>query len=510
MRLLPRRLGRAALLALAFLAAASGWVLRPDLIRALRGQPTADDALIASVLAVIREHYADSLGERDLRLRAVEGILRSLPDKYSSLLREGELKGYTEILEGTSGDVGIRLLEGPLGLVVQEVAAGSPAGLRGIRSGDRILAIEDAPALGWSALRGEQALRGEPGSAIRIKLRHPGEPEAVTTVVRRARAQRPAPVTRVLGPGIGYVRLASLTRGTADAVTSAVNRMVAQGARAVVLDLRNNPGGLLSEATALLDRFLDRGAVIGSVEGRGTPKIQRIVATNDQRWPKLKVVVLVNAATASAAEIVAAGLMENGRGTVIGEHTFGKGLVQSTVKLDSATAVRISTARWITPGGRALNGGRGARGGVEPNLAVPPWRPSAGDSALIAAVGRRADEFRRVLEAAIARREWAPSVPKNDSTLTRSPEFRRLARRLRAAGFTLTADQLVQGEALLRQEYAVLVAAQGTLRIAAPEQPVLPDAQLLAAVKWLAGSRESGMGSGEWGKSASRTDEAGR
>ena len=192
--------------------------------------------LAGTVPATFGQPFLDAAAA-ELEQRCRLGHLRSLPDRYSALLREGELKGYTEILEGTSGDVGLRLLEGPLGLVVEEVAAGSPAALRGIRPGDRILAIEEAPALGWSALRGEQALRGEPGSVIRIRLRHPGEPEPVTAAVRRARAQRPAPATRVLGPGIGYVRLANLTRGTADRVTAAVNRMVAQGARAVVLDL---------------------------------------------------------------------------------------------------------------------------------------------------------------------------------------------------------------------------------------------------------------------------------
>jgi hypothetical protein len=134
-----------------FLVAASGWVIRPELLRALRGEQSDDIALIESVLAVIRQHYADSLGERDLRLRAVEGILRNLPDNYSALLADGELKGYRELLEGTSGDVGLRLLDGPLGLSVGEVMPGSPAALRGIRPGDRILTIEDAPTLSWSA-----------------------------------------------------------------------------------------------------------------------------------------------------------------------------------------------------------------------------------------------------------------------------------------------------------------------------------------------------------------------
>lgn len=488
-----RRPIRIALLSLAFLVAGSGWLLRPELIRAIRGQSAGDDALVENVLAIIREHYADSLGERDLRLRAVEGILRSLPDKYSSLLTEGELGGYRELLEGSAGDVGLRLLDGPLGLTVEEVGEGSPSDLRGVRPGDRVLAIEDAPTQGWSALRGEQALRGEPGSALRIRIRHPGETEASVAVLRRERAQRLAPLTRRLGPGIGYLRLGSITRGTADQVSRGLTRLVSDGARAVVLDLRNNPGGLLNEATALLDRLLDAGATMGTVEGRGHPRNQRIVSTGGQRWPGVRLVVLVNAATASAAEIIAAGVKENGRGTVVGEHTYGKGIMQSTVRLASGAAVRISTARWITPSGASLNGRGGEKGGIEPNLVVPPWHPAPGDSALAEAIGPRADQFRQVLERVVALREWSPRPIAGDSLPPDPGSFRRLAKRLRAAGFSLSTEQLSRGEALLQQEYAVLLAPQGGLRVNVPiTMPVLPDAQLAAAVRYLQGAAGSG------------------
>jgi carboxyl-terminal processing protease len=479
----PRRFVRVWLLGLLVLAAGSGWVLRPDLVRALRGQPAGDDALVERVLAIIREHYADSLGERDLRLRAVEGILRSLPDKYSSLLTEGELKGYSDLLEGSAGDVGLRLLDGPLGLTVQEVGGGSPAEDHGLRSGDRVLAIEDAPTRGWSALRGEQALRGEPGSAVRIRVRHPGDDQVVVEVMRRQRAKRLHPLSRILGPGIGYIRIGSITRGTAEAVSAAMNGLVSGGARALVLDLRNNPGGLLSEATTLLDRLLDAGATMGTVEGRGHPRSQRVVATGGQRWPGVRVVVLVNAATASAAEIIAAGLKENGRGTVVGEHTFGKGMMQSTVRLDSGASVKISTARWLTPSGSSLNGTPGAKGGIEPNLVVPPWQPAPGDWMLAQAIGARADLFRQIFEIAVARKEWAPR-PAEDTLPARPALFQKLAKRLNRGGIKLKSEQLAK-------------AAQGVLRIPVPPAgPVLPDAQLAAAVRLLQSGAVSGDGAG--------------
>jgi hypothetical protein len=268
--------------------------------------------------------------------------------------------------------------------------------------------------------------------------------------------------------------------------------MTGEGARAVVLDLRNNPGGLVEEATALLDLFLDQGARIGTVQGRSLDRVRRFISGGRQRWPGLKVVVLVNAATASAAEIIAAGLKENRRATVVGEHTVGKGLVQSTIPLGPNLAVRLSTAHWLTPAGRALNG-TGPGGGVEPDLVVLPWKPSAGDSALRSAIGARSDEVRLVLERMIARGEWHGLANQADLAATRRAEVRRLAARLAAAGIPLAPEKLARGAGLLGQEYAVIAATQG-LFPAPARSPDLPDRQLNAAVRLLQGEVEGGVG----------------
>src|ERR1041384_88223 len=492
LRLPGHRFRRFALITGFVLVAASGWIFPPGVIRALRGDHSPEDALIEGVLGIIRQHYADSLDERDLRLRAVEGILRSLPDRYSTLLVDDQLKSYQDLLEGTSGDVGVGFVDGPLGLTVGEVLPGSPAAARGVRPGDRVLAIEDAPTDDWSAFRGEQALRVEPGSSVRIRLRHPGDPEVAGVVLRRTRLRAMGPGLRILGPAVGYIRLGSLSRGSARTVQAAVTRMTGEGARAVVLDLRTNPGGLVEEATALLDLFLDQGARIGTVQGRSLDRVRRFVSGGRQRWPGLKVVVLVNAATASAAEIIAAGLKENRRATVVGEHTVGKGLVQSTIPLGPNLAVRLSTAHWLTPAGRALHG-PGPGGGVEPDPVVLPWKPSAGDSALRSAIGTRSDEVRLVLERMIARGEWHGLANQADLAATRRAEVRRLAARLAAAGIPLAPEKLARGAGLLGQEYAVIAATQG-LFPAPARSPDLPDRQLNAAAPVLQGEVEGGVG----------------
>lgn len=479
-----RRLLRAGAYVLLLAAAGSGWFIRPEIIRELRRPATP---LVDDVLELIRTHYADSLGEDDLRMRAVTGILRSLPDPYASVLATGDLKGYRDLLEGASGDAGLRLLEGPLGLTVGEVVSGSPAERAGIRPGDRVLRIEQVDAGDWSIPRAEQALTGEPGTRVSLTLRRPEATEWRSVTLARVRLRDVSPSGRLLGPDVGYIRLAAVTRGTTAAVEQAVARMVREGARGIVLDLRGNRGGLLEEATSILELFLDAGTPLGTVQGRNASGSHRMVSGSRQRWPGLNVVVLVNAETASAAEVIAAGLQDNHRALLVGQPTYGKSHVQGTLRLSEDLSVRISIAKWITPSGHRLDREKGSV--LVPDVVVSPWRPSAGDEALLTAIGKRADGFRRVLEEAIRDGAWQP--PAEDSTADSTDTYRKLARRLGKAGFQITVDELAAGSGLLEQEWAVLIAARAETR--SPERrPRAADAQLLAAWKALESGR-SGM-----------------
>lgn len=480
-----RRILRASLLAALFAVAASGWFVRPELLREFRQWRTPSTPLVDDVLELIRRHYADSLGEDDLRFRAVTGILRSLPDPYASLLASGDLKGYRDLLEGSSGDVGLRLLEGPLGLTVAEVIPGSPSHRTGVRSGDRVLGVHGLSVIGWTAPRAEQALRGEPGTRVALRLRRPGADEVRQHLLTRVRIRDVGPAVRLLGPGVGYIRLVNLSRGSTEAVQRSVSRLVDEGARGVVLDLRGNPGGLLEEATAILELFLDPGTSMGSVQGRDVKGTRQLIAGARQRWPGLQVIVLVNPETASAAEIIASALQENHRAAVVGQRTFGKGHVQGTLRLSDELSVRISVAKWLTPGGHRLDR---EGGGVVPDVVVSPWRPGPGDDSLRAAIGARADDFRRVLEEAVRRGEWLPAEDSTGATL--EVNYRALSRRARAAGFTFTPRQLAAGVALLEQEWAVLVAAEADLAGQPSRAPRVPDTQLLTAWRMLEGGEK--------------------
>jgi len=482
----PPRLIRPLLYLALLTVAGSGWVIRPEVLRELQQLRAPESPLVNDVLELIRRHYADSLDEKDLRLRAVKGILHSLPDPYASLLAAGDLKGYRDLLEGSSGDAGLRLLDGPLGPTVGEVVSRSPADRAGIRPGDRVLRVDRVEAVGWSAPRAEQALRGEPGSRVALTLRRPEESEVRETRLDRVHLRDGNPAMRLLGPDIGYIRLSALTRGSKRSVESAVVKLVSEGARGLVLDLRGNRGGLLEEATSVLEMFLDAGSPIGTVQGRGKRGTTKLVAMAGQRWPGLNVIVLVNAETASAAEVIAATLQDNHRAVLIGQPTYGKSHVQGTLKLSDGLSVRISIARWITPKGRRLD--RESGNVVVPDVVVSPWKPSPGDEALRLAIGARADQFRRVFEEAVRRGEWRPA----EDSLSSSDD-RALQRRLRKAGITITSAELSGGAGLLEQEWAVLVAAHAEHTPPQTGPRRAPDKQLLAAWRMLeAGEAGSG------------------
>jgi carboxyl-terminal processing protease len=481
----PPRLIRPVLYLALLAIAGSGWVIRPEVLRELKQFRQPESPLISDVLDLIRRHYADSLGEEDLRLRAVKGILHGLPDPYASLLASGDLRGYRDMLEGSSGDAGLRLLDGPLGPTVGEVVAYSPADRAGIRPGDRVIRVDRVEAIEWSAPRAEQALRGEPGSRVTLTVRSPEASELREVRLDRVRLRDGNQARRLLGPGIGYIRLSALTRGSTRAVETAVSRLVSEGATGLVLDLRSNRGGLLEEATSLLEMFLDAGSPIGTVQGRDKRGTHKLVARGGQRWPGLNVIVLVNAETASAAEVIAATLQDNHRAVLIGQPTYGKSHVQGTLRLSDGLSVRISIARWITPKGRRLD--RESGDVVVPDVVVSPWKPTSGDQALRQVIGARADQFRRVFEEAVRRGEWQPA---EDSL--GSPDHRALQRRLKKAGIAIGSEELAEGGGLLEQEWAVLVAAHAESKPAPTGRPRAPDKQLLAAWRMLEAGETAG------------------
>jgi carboxyl-terminal processing protease len=345
-------------------------------------QPWARERLLSTALDSVRVNFLDSLPERELLRRAVSGMLRELNDPYAALLERDGVTAYRGTLRGESQNLGLVLRLGRANVVVRRVVPGSPAALAGLRAGDEVLLVDGRRASdAWSTTRPSAGVADSAGvmssDTVRLRIaRLVGQPDTTTVALVRSAWRTPAVLEALLvAEGVGYTRLATASTGSAQELERAVEALVARGARSLVLDLRGNPGGLFDEGVQMASLFLSRGDLVASLERRGDAGHQPQYVRRT-RWPGLPLVVLVDQQTASSAELVAAALRDHGRALLVGEPTYGKGLVQRVVNLTSEMSLRLTTARWLPPSGVAVTrreerGGR-VTGGLAPDVYVTP------------------------------------------------------------------------------------------------------------------------------------------
>src|SRR5216117_2763742 len=252
-------------------------------------------------------------------------------------------------------DLIARLNPRPLRGRVGERRHDTPAERAGIQSGNQIIALDGRSTEGWKNDQAVKQLRGEPGSAVELKVRRVGVEGPLAFKLTRATIHiRSVQVSMMLDDRVGYVLLTPVSETSAQELTDAVNGLVQKGMKSLVLDLRGNPGGLLDQGVALSELFLDPGQEVVETRGRAPTTSKTYRDAKPQPWPNLPVVVLTNGGTASAAEIITGALQDHDRAVVVGTPTFGKGLVQSLWQLTPETALKLTTARWFTPSGRTI------------------------------------------------------------------------------------------------------------------------------------------------------------
>ncbi|MDH4045883.1 MAG: S41 family peptidase, partial [Gemmatimonadota bacterium] len=331
--------------------------------------------------------------------------------------------------------LGIRIEPNDGWIQVVQPLPDTPAERLGVLAGDRIVEVEGESTHEWSSDKAVSRLRGEPGSSVTITVVRPGVPEPVKfTIVRERIHVASVEGGTVLPGGVGFVRLLSVSEASAKELSETITRLRSEGARSFILDLRNNPGGLLNEGVAVTDLFLDRGQTVVETRGRAPGASGVFKASRAQAWADMPMVVLVNGNSASASEIIAGALQDHDRALVVGTTTFGKGLVQSVVELGPGPqALKLTTGRWFTPSGRQLerptrrevmlvaqadadeedaqavadstkpkfftDGGRVVfgGGGIIPDRVVPPDSLSSGEQAFARALGSRVPEYRAAL-----------------------------------------------------------------------------------------------------------------
>jgi carboxyl-terminal processing protease len=296
-----------------------------------------------------------------LQRAAIEGMLRALGDRWSSYYGASEFASFEQALEGRYSGVGVWLRHGTAGDVeIGSVQEGSPADTAGVVPGDVLLAVDGDPLTGGSVDQAAQQLRGEGGTHVRLALRS-SRGERAVRLTRSTFSSTSLTVERLRGQVL-RLTISGFTRGVGREVRNALAEDASAYKGGIVLDLRDNSGGYLDEAVEVASAFLDGGPVV-SYERRGAGvKTLDALGRGNTTTP---VVVLVNGATASAAEVVAAGLQDRGRGVVVGSRTYGKGSVQEPSRLSDGSALELTVGQYLTPSGRSLEGV-----GVDPDVAV--------------------------------------------------------------------------------------------------------------------------------------------
>lgn len=318
---------------------------------------------LREIVERVEHDYVKPVPEQQLLDSAMRGMVGSL-DPYSAYL---DRRQYEEMRATTSGQypgVGVEVAADASGLKILRAIEGSPAARAGVLAGDVIIRIADRP-VGADVDAAVDALRGPPGSAVKLTMLRAGQPEAFDLTLQREQVAVHTVVHTLLEPGYGYLRIANFSDLTAQDASAALDELVADspgGLRGLVLDLRNNPGGVLEAAVAVADMFLDDGVIV-SANGRTADARFRMDATPGDRLSGAPIVVLVDAGSASAAEILAGALHDNERATLVGRRTFGKGSVQTVIPLSDGRALKLTTSLYFTPSGASIH-----ERGIEPDV----------------------------------------------------------------------------------------------------------------------------------------------
>jgi carboxyl-terminal processing protease len=318
------------------------------------------------VFLKVRETYVDSVDDKKLVEGAINGMLASL-DPHSSYLDARDSENMRSQTDGEYGGLGLTVASEDGAVRVIAPTDDTPAARAGIKSGDFITHLDDDLIFGSTLNEAVDKMRGKPGSPIKLTVVRPGQQKPLTFNLTRE-VIKIRPVKWEAKGNVGVIRIASFNRQTGEATRLAVTTLAKQigpDLAGYVIDLRSNPGGLLDQAIDVSDTFLERGEIV-SQRGRGKEDIERYYARSDDLAAGKPVIVLVDEGSASAAEIVAGALQDQKRAIVIGQRTFGKGSVQTLIPLGPETGLRLTTARYYTPGGKSVQ-----EAGIEPDIIVP-------------------------------------------------------------------------------------------------------------------------------------------
>jgi carboxyl-terminal processing protease len=492
----------------------------------LQGSPVrSTPRLFDQVRSIVANRYVDSIQENAIYEKAARGLVRELNDPYSELLTPKTNEEFNRAVGGRYGGVGMLLEEQKNGagtrIVVSRVFPHTPAEEGGVQEGDIITKVDSLTVGGDTKIDSvSNALRGIAGTVVHVTYARPGVIEPIKLSFRRATIHVPAVAySAQFGDHIGYIPLQTFNENTAEEVTAAAEALEKAGAKGLVLDLRDNGGGIVEQSLAVASLFLKEGQPIASVRGRNTP--EEIARATSMHLPtQLPLVVLTDGGTASASEIVSGALQDHDRALVLGTTSFGKGLVQSVFPLDGGYALKITTGKWYTPNGRSIHRERKlladgrlvevkpdsleteaqkknkpafksdagrtvyGGGGITPDIIVPDDTLSTMEQDFYKSVAPKAQAFITTLN------QYAFELKGSPKNFTVTPAWRtELRRRLTAAGVTIDPKYEPVTDKLLDRELDRRVARLVLGDAGAKERFIVDDHQLARAIALLTSAR---------------------
>jgi carboxyl-terminal processing protease len=450
--------------------------------------------LFDDVLSRVADFYVDSIDEKQLYQMAIDGLLDQLHDPYSVYLKRDDFRALSEATSGDYGGLGIQIEVRDGWITVVAPLPETPAERAGIQTGDRIVTLDGRSTEGWKQDQAVKELRGDAGSKVVLKVHRVGIEQPLTFNLTRAtihvRSVDPR-LTMMVDNRVGYIALNPVSQTSAADLATGITELTQKGMQVLILDLRGNPGGLLSQGIAVSDLFLDPGQEVVATRGRAPDANHVYRDAKPQQWPRLPIVVVANGGTASAAEIIAGALQDHDRAVLVGTPTFGKGLVQSLWQLTPETALKLTTARWYTPSGRTIqrlsrnerdqeaqvlaaeqgkdsvadsllfktDKGRVVRGGggIRPDIFVSPDTLTTSERAFVRALGNKIPVYWDVRSSYALELKAAGTIKDPSFTVT-SQMVDEVLRRLRARGVTIP-DSVTNGaRELLGQELGYEIA----------------------------------------------------
>ena len=321
--------------------------------------------VLADVFSIVERNYVESVKANDLINGAINGMLETL-DPHSNYMAPEVYREMQTETRGSFGGIGFEITIRDKVLTVVAPIEDTPASRAGIQSGDKILRIDGKSTKDMTLMDAVRLMRGPQGTQVTITLMRQGFTEPKELTLTRAIIPIRSVRFKTLEPGYGYIKVSQFIERTFSDLQNALSKIESQEKplKGLILDLRNNPGGLLEQAVKVTDLFLDSGMIVYT-EGRVEGQKMKFFVQKKEKTREFPIIVLVNGGSASASEIVAGALQDHGRAVILGSQTFGKGSVQTIIPLEDGSALRLTTARYYTPNGRSIQAQ-----GIAPDIAV--------------------------------------------------------------------------------------------------------------------------------------------